>query len=40
MEEKYIAEHYTNYDENGRLITRTGSVEYITTMKYLSLIHI
>lgn len=35
MEEKYIAEHYTNYDENGRLITRTGSVEYITTMKYI-----
>ncbi len=35
MDLKYLIEHYSNYDENNRLLTRTGSVEYITTMKYI-----
>ena len=31
----YIREHYESRDEDGRLATRHGSVEYITTMKYI-----
>lgn len=36
METKdYLAEYYEGYDENGRLMTRHGMVEYFTTMKYV-----
>ena len=31
----YLAEYYQDYDEDGRLLTRYGKVEYITTMKYI-----
>lgn len=35
MEElKYLTEYYSNYDEEGRLATKYGQVEFITTMKY------
>lgn len=27
--------HYSNYDEDGRLLSRTGSVEFLTTVKYI-----
>ncbi|MBQ7327223.1 MAG: class I SAM-dependent methyltransferase [Clostridia bacterium] len=32
---KYLLEYYENYDEDGRLTTRFGYVEYLTTMKYI-----
>ena len=31
----YIKEYYESYDEDGRLLSRHGSVEYITTRKYI-----
>ena len=31
----YLNEYYTNYDEEGRLLSRHGQVEYLTTMKYI-----
>ena len=31
----YIEEYYTNYDEDGRLLSNHGQVEYRTTMKYI-----
>ena len=31
----YLENFYTNYDEEGRLLSRHGQVEYITTMKYI-----
>ena len=31
----YLKDFYNNYDEDGRLLTRYGMVEYITTMKYI-----
>lgn len=31
----YIKEYYANYDEDGRLLSRHGQVEYLTTMKYI-----
>ena len=34
-EERFITEFYSNYDEDGRLVTRHGSVEFLTTMKYV-----
>nr|WP_138204113.1 class I SAM-dependent methyltransferase [Haloimpatiens lingqiaonensis] len=37
MEElKYLAEYYNNYDEEGRLTSKHGQVEFLTTMKYLN----
>ena len=30
-----IEEYYNNYDEEGRLLSRHGQVEYLTTMKYI-----
>lgn len=33
--EDYIASYYEGYDENGRLTSRHGMVEYVTTMKYV-----
>lgn len=32
---KYLEEYYQNYDEEGRLASRHGMVEFITTMKYI-----
>ncbi len=31
----YLEEYYNNYDEEGRLLSRHGQVEYRTTMKYI-----
>lgn len=31
----YLTSYYENYDEDGRLLTRHGMVEYITTMAYI-----
>ncbi len=30
----YLEEYYNNYDEEGRLLSRHGQVEYLTTMRY------
>ncbi len=35
-EEKYIAEYYNNYDEDGRLTSKYGQIEFITTMNYIN----
>lgn len=32
---KALTEFYSNYDEEGRLLSRHGSVEYLTTMRYI-----
>lgn len=31
----HLEEYYSNYDEEGRLLSRHGQVEYLTTMKYI-----
>ena len=31
----YLEEYYISYDEEGRLMSRHGQVEYLTTMKYI-----
>ena len=31
----YLEAYYNNYDEEGRLLSRHGQVEYLTTMKYI-----
>ena len=31
----YLSNYYQNYDEEGRLLSRHGMVEYVTTMKYI-----
>lgn len=31
----YLENYYSNYDEEGRLLSRHGQVEYLTTMKYI-----
>ncbi|MBR4799991.1 MAG: methyltransferase domain-containing protein [Clostridia bacterium] len=31
----FLEEYYNNYDEDGRLLSRHGQVEYLTTMKYI-----
>lgn len=33
--EKALAEYYASYDEDGRLGSRHGQVEYLTTMRYI-----
>ena len=35
METHYIREFYSHFDEDGRLTSRHGSVEFITTMHYI-----
>ena len=35
MDDKYLKEYYEGYDEDGRLLSRHGRVEFITTMKYV-----
>ena len=32
---QYLIEHYSNYDEDSRLLPRHGSVEFLTTMRYI-----
>lgn len=32
---KALNEYYANYDEEGRLLSRNGSVEFLTTVKYI-----
>lgn len=31
----YLEDYYNNFDEEGRLLSRHGQVEYLTTMKYI-----
>lgn len=33
----YLNEYYNRYDEDSRLLTRYGHIEYITTMKYVEM---
>lgn len=35
MDNSYLNEYYSRYDEEGRLLSRHGQVEYLTTMKYI-----
>ncbi len=32
----YIEEYYNSYDEEGRLLSQHGKVEFLTTMKYIN----
>lgn len=32
---QYLIEHYSNYDEDSRLLPRHGSVEFLTTLHYI-----
>ncbi len=34
-EHKYLSEHYGSYDEEGRLVSRHGQVEFLTTIRYI-----
>lgn len=34
---RYLLDYYENYDEDGRLLSRHGNVEYLTSMKYIEL---
>ena len=33
---EYLKKFYEEYDEDGRLVSKHGKVEYVTTMKYIS----
>ncbi|GAA0116203.1 class I SAM-dependent methyltransferase [Clostridium senegalense] len=33
---KYLTEYYNNYEEEGRLTSKHGQVEFLTTMKYVN----
>ena len=35
METDYLKTYYENYDEDGRLLSRHGQVEYATTLRYV-----
>jgi len=35
MEDKYLNEYYSNYDEEGRLLSKHGLVEFLTTTRYI-----
>lgn len=35
MDIKFLKEYYEGYDEDGRLLTRHGHIEFITTLKYI-----
>ena len=35
MDSQYLIDYYTNYDEDGRLTRRFGTVEFLTTMRYI-----
>lgn len=32
---QYLINHYSNYDEDSRLVPKHGSIEFLTTMRYL-----
>ena len=32
---EYLSNYYEQYDEDGRLLSKHGKIEYITTMKYI-----
>lgn len=32
---KFLNDYYSNYDEEGRLLSKHGQVEYLTTMRYI-----
>ena len=32
---QYVIDYYSNYDEDGRLESRHGSIEFLTTMRYI-----
>ncbi|MDF2905538.1 MAG: hypothetical protein K0R34_859 [Herbinix sp.] len=34
-EKKYLTDYYNNYDEEGRLTSKHGQVEFLTTMRYI-----
>ena len=34
---KYLTEYYNNYNEEGRLASKHGQVEFLTTMKYIDM---
>lgn len=33
---KYLTEYYNNYDEDGRLVSKHGQVEFLTSMRYIN----
>lgn len=35
METNYLENYYNNYEENTRLQSRHGQIEFITSMKYI-----
>lgn len=35
MTSQYLIDYYTSYDEDSRLLSRHGSVEFLTTMRYI-----
>ncbi len=35
MENQFLKDYYSNYDEDGRLLSRHGSVEFLTTSRYI-----
>lgn len=35
MSNEYLINYYTNYDEDGRLLSRHGQPEFLTTVKYI-----
>ena len=35
MENSFLEQYYNLYDEDGRLASKYGKVEFITTMKYI-----
>ena len=35
MNNQFLIDHYTNNDEDGRLVSKHGSVEFLTTMRYI-----
>ena len=35
MENSFLEQYYNLYDEDGRLASKHGKVEFITTMKYI-----
>ena len=32
---QYLIDHYSNYDEDSRLASKYGSIEFLTTMRYI-----
>ena len=36
MDNQYLIDYYTNYNEDGRLTRKFGTVEFLTTMQYIN----